>query len=92
MNLLKMIPGLKARDDSPEGHFRLIVYLTVFFFIAAYGMEIGNAAALWKSPVNTEIAKEAFHDFFLVAIGFARAAQVARDKSNSSGQNSSEGE
>ena len=65
MNLLKMIPGLKARDDSPEGHFRLIVYLTVFFFIAAYGMEIGNAAALWKSPVNTEIAKEAFHDFFL---------------------------
>lgn len=91
MSFLRLIPGLKERDDSPEGHFRLIVYLTVFFFIAAYGMEIGNAAQWWKGPVNTEIAKEAFHDFFLVAIGFARAAQVARDKPAGNGENSNEG-
>ena len=91
MSWLKCIPGIKDRDDSPEGHFRLIVYLTVFFFLAAYGMEIGNAAAIWVSPVDTGIAKEAFHDFFLVAIGFARAAQVARDKQAGNGENSNEG-
>lgn len=91
MSWIKCIPGLKARDDTPEGHFRLIVYLTVFFFLAAYGMEIGNASGIWTTPVNTEIAKEAFHDFFLVAIGFARAAQVARDKSAGNSENSNQG-
>jgi len=86
-----MIPGIKGRDDSPEGHFRLVVYLTVFFFIVTIGIEMINASQVWQVMVDPSVAKEAFHDFFLVAIGMARAASVFGDKSNGSGDNRNEG-
>jgi hypothetical protein len=91
MSWFKSALGMGDRDDTAEGHFRLVVYLTVFFFVVTIGIEVLNASGLWAKSVDPVVAKEAFHDFFLVAIGMARASRVEGDKPNGNGENSNQG-